>query len=82
MSLEEQRDMTLESLKVLEGKVENVLAQQQVLGQERDRLRDELKAAQDKIAAMTGQLEEIERERLEVRTRVDSLLGRLDELSV
>ena len=74
--------MTLDSLKVLENKVEKVLSLQSALGEERDRLRQELDAAHAKIESMTGQLAEIERERSEIKTRVNSLLGRLEELNL
>ena len=74
--------MTLDSLKVLESKVEGVLSRQMALGQERDRLRSELSAAQAEIETITSRLAEVERERAEVKTRVDGLLERLDELGV
>lgn len=34
------------------------------------------------IESMTGRLAEIERERAEIKSRVDGLLGRLDELGL
>lgn len=74
--------MALDSLKVLEEKVANVLARQSALGEERDRLREELSAALSKIEAINGRLAEVERERTEVKTRVDGLLERLDEIGV
>lgn len=74
--------MALDTLKVLEEKVGNVLRRQSALGEERDRLREELSAALAKIEAITGRLSEIEREREEVRARVDGLLERLDEIGV
>ncbi len=80
--LEERGCMALDSLKVLETKVERVLTLQSALGEERDRLKQELDEARSRLESMTDQLAEIERERAEIRTRVDSLLGRLEELNV
>ncbi len=74
--------MALDSLKVLETKVERVLSLQSALGEERDRLRQELASARAQLETMTGQLAEIERERAEIRNRVDTLLGKLDKLNV
>jgi chromosome segregation ATPase len=74
--------MALDSLKVLESKVESVLSRQSALGQERDRLQQELGEARAMIESMTGRLAEIERERAEIKSRVDGLLGRLDELGL
>ncbi len=74
--------MALDNLKVLETKVEKVLALQSALGEERDRLRKELEEARSRIEAMTGQLADIERERGEIRNRVDGLLGRLEDLDL
>lgn len=74
--------MTLDSLKVLESKVEAVLSRQAAMGQERERLTSELREARATIEAMTGRLAEIERERAEIKNRVDGLLGRLDELGM
>jgi|GEM_PF-2094833 len=74
--------MTIDSLKVLESKVEGVLSRQLALGEERDQLRVDLEAARKQIESISGQLAEAERERAAVKTRVESLLGRLDELNL
>ncbi len=74
--------MALDNLKVLETKVEQVLALQSVLGEERNRLRKELAEARALIEAMTGQLADIERERGEIKSRVDGILGRLEALDL
>ncbi len=74
--------MALDSLKVLETKVETVLSLQAALGEERDRLRQELGEARGMIESMTGRLAEIERERSEIKNRVDGILARLDEIGM
>jgi len=74
--------MSLDSLKVLETKVESVLARQLALGAERDELRQQLDAARAEIEAISGRLAEAERERASIKDRVESLLGRLDQLNL
>ena len=80
--LEESGHMSLESLKVLEGRVDDVLARHSAMSAERDRLREQLQHAQARIAELTGQLETYERERSQIRGRVESILGRLEGLDL
>lgn len=80
--LEESVPMSLESLKVLEGKVEDAMARYVNLLAERDRLQEELKQAQVRIAEMSGQLAVFEKERTQVRAKVESILGRLEGLDL
>lgn len=74
--------MSLESLRVLESKVDDVLARQAALGEERRRLEQELGQARAKIEEMAGQLADIERERSEIRKRVEGLLQRLEGINL
>ncbi len=80
--LEESAHMSLESLKVLEGRVDDVLARHTALSAERDRLQEQLRQAQTRIAELSGQLETYERERAQIRGRVESILGRLEGLDL
>jgi FtsZ-binding cell division protein ZapB len=80
--LEESVRMSLESLKVLEGKVEDAVARYAALAAERDRLQEQLAQAQARIAEMSGQLAVYEKERAQVRARVESILGRLEGLDL
>jgi len=73
--------MSLESLRILESKVDDVLARQAALGEERKRLEVELGEARAKIESMAGQLAEVERERSEIRKRVEGLLQRLEGIN-
>jgi chromosome segregation ATPase len=80
--LEESVHMSLESLKVLEGRVDDVLARHSAVCAERDRLKEQLEQAQARIAELSGQLESCERERTQIRGRVESILGRLEGLDL
>jgi len=80
--VEESFHMSLESLKVLEGRVDDVLGRHASLCAERDRLQEQLAQAQVRIAEMKGQLDTYERERAQVRARVESILGRLEGLDL
>jgi chromosome segregation ATPase len=80
--VEERFHMSLESLKVLEGRVDDVLGRHASLCAERDRLQEQLVQAQARIAEMKGQLDTYEKERAQVRARVESILGRLEGLDL
>jgi TolA-binding protein len=80
--VEESVSMSLESLKVLEGRVGDILGRHAHVVAERDRLQEQLKQAQARIAEMSGQLETYEKERAQVRARVESILGRLEGLDL
>ncbi len=74
--------ITVDSLKLLESKVEEILSRNGSLGQERDELRQKLAQAQAQVESMTERLAAAEREREEVRGRIDALLERLADLEV
>lgn len=80
--LEESTHMSLENLKVLEGRVDNVLTRHAAVCAERDRLHAQLQEAHGRIAEMKGQLDTYEKERAQVRARVESILGRLEGLDL
>jgi chromosome segregation ATPase len=80
--LEESIGMTLDSLKVLEGRLDDVLGRHRALSSERDRLKEQLRQAQARIATISGQLETYEKERAQIRARVESILGRLEGLDL
>jgi len=80
--LEESIGMTLDTLKVLEGRLDDVLGRQRSLCTERDRLKEALDQAQARIKALSGQLETYEKERAQIRARVESILGRLEGLDL
>jgi chromosome segregation ATPase len=80
--LEESHRMSLDSLKVLEARVTDVLTRHAAVCAERDRLHEQLKQAQARVAEIAGRLEVYERERAQVRARVESILGRLEGLDL
>jgi septal ring factor EnvC (AmiA/AmiB activator) len=80
--VEDRGAMGLESLRVLETRVDDVVARHAALAAERDRLQSELRAAQARIAELTAQLETFEKERGQIRARVESILGRLEGLDL
>jgi chromosome segregation ATPase len=80
--LEEADHMDLDSLKVLEGRVEDILSRQAALSAERDRLQVALEEAQRRVGELQRQVDTYERERTQVRARVESILGRLEGLDL
>jgi len=80
--VEDHTFMSLESLKVLEGRVDDVLGRHAALVKERDRLQGELRAAHQAIADLTAQVEASEKERGQIRAKVESILGRLEGLDL
>ena len=80
--VEDQRHMSLESLKVLEGRVNDVVTRHGAIVAERDRLQSELREAQSRIEALSAQVEAFEKERGQIRARVESILGRLEGLDL
>jgi chromosome segregation ATPase len=80
--VEERVSMSLESLKVLEGRVDDVLTRHATVCAERDTLRNQLNEARSRIAEMSARLEGVEKERAQIRARVESILGRLEGLDL
>ncbi len=80
--VEDTRPMSFDTLKVLEGRVDDVLTRHATVRAERDRLVEQLREAQARIQQLTGQVESYEKERAQVRARVESILGRLEGLDL
>jgi chromosome segregation ATPase len=74
--------MSLETLKVLEGRVDDILTRHARVVAERDRLQEQLQQAQARIDELAGRLDGYEKERAQVRARVESILGRLEGLDL
>ena len=80
--VEDRRAISLDSLKVLESRVDDVVSRHAAMAADRERLQTELGAAQTRIAELTAQLETYEKERGQIRARVESILGRLEGLDL
>ncbi|MFN8645002.1 MAG: cell division protein ZapB [Candidatus Binatia bacterium] len=80
--VEDHRFMSLDTLRVLEGRVDDVVTRHAALAAERDRLQAELREAHTRIKDLTAQLETFEKERGQIRARVESILGRLEGLDL
>ena len=74
--------MDIERLKLLEVRVEELLAAHAALCRERDQLRSQLGEAQARIEGLVGQLQRQEQERAEVRVHVERIMSRLDALNL
>jgi septal ring factor EnvC (AmiA/AmiB activator) len=74
--------MSLDSFKVLERRIDDIVARHAAACAERDRLQEQLKQAQAHISEISGQLATFEKERAQVRARVESILGRLEGLDL
>ena len=80
--VEESDSMSLDSLKVLEGRVESVLTRHAAVCAERDRALEQLREAQARVEQLAGQVAGYEKERAQVRARVESIMGRLEGLDL
>lgn len=74
--------MGLDTLKVLEAKIEELLLQHAAVCEERDQLREQLAAAQTQSEEAVKAHQQMEVERMEVKARVEQILGRLDGLGL
>ena len=74
--------MSLDTLKVLEEKIEELLLRHAVVCEERDRLREQLAGVEEQSQNAVRAHEEMELERMEVKAKVEQILGRLDGLGL
>lgn len=68
----------MDSLKLLETKIDQMLAQHTKVCEERDRLTQEVAQAQARTAELAARARESEQERAEIKARIERILGRLD----
>lgn len=74
--------MDVEKLKLLESRIEAMLNQHATVCKERDQLHAQLGQAQSRMKEVTTQLQRYEQERAELKTRVERLLSRLEDLNL
>jgi septal ring factor EnvC (AmiA/AmiB activator) len=74
--------MSLENLKLLETKIGEFVDEHERVRQEHESLLQRLKEREAQLEAATAQLKQLEQERVEVRTRLERILGRLEGLDL
>jgi septal ring factor EnvC (AmiA/AmiB activator) len=74
--------MDLESLKLLETKLDRFLSEHGKMRQERDQLSERLKEREQEFVEMTARLKGYEQERSELKARLERILSRLDGLDL
>jgi septal ring factor EnvC (AmiA/AmiB activator) len=74
--------MSVDRLKHLESRIDEMLAHSTAVCEERDRLRQQLASAQARIDEMAVQIRQHEAERAEVKAHVERIMGRLDGLDL
>ncbi len=74
--------MDLESLKILEAKIDQFLNQHEQVREQHDTLLERLKEREKQLAELTGQLKQYEQERSEIRARLEWILSRLENLDL
>ena len=70
--------MDLESLKLLETKIEQFVDQHEHVREQHDTLVQRLKDKEKQLAETTAQLKRYEQERVEIKSRLERILSRLE----
>jgi FtsZ-binding cell division protein ZapB len=70
----------IDTLSHLEDRIQKAVALVARLRQERDAARNDLGQAQEANAQLTEEIEALRAERQQVRTRIEKLLGHIDQL--
>jgi septal ring factor EnvC (AmiA/AmiB activator) len=81
-ALEIQTPMDLENLKLLEGRIGQLLDQHERLREQHEVLLQRLKEREKQVAEVTGQLRHYEQERSEIRSRLERILTGLEGLGL
>jgi septal ring factor EnvC (AmiA/AmiB activator) len=81
-TLDVSNPMDLESLKVLEARIDQFLNQHEQVREQHDTLQERLKEREGQLAELTAQLKQYEQERSEIRVRLERILSRLGKLDL
>jgi septal ring factor EnvC (AmiA/AmiB activator) len=74
--------MSLDSLKLLESKIGEFVERHEQVRREQNQLREQLRDRDKKLAEAATQLKRFEKERVELRARLEKILGRLNALEL
>lgn len=74
--------MDLENLKLLEGRIGQLLDQHERLREQHEALRRQLEEREKQVAEVADQLQHYERERCEIRSRLERILTRLEGMGL
>jgi septal ring factor EnvC (AmiA/AmiB activator) len=74
--------MDLENLKLLESKINQFVDQHERVRQSHESLLQSLKDRDRQLAELTSQVKQYERERVEIKTRLERILSRLNGLDL
>ncbi len=80
--LDISKAMGLESLKILEAKIDQFLDQHEQVREQQETLLQRLADREKQLAEVTGQLKQYEQERAEIRARLERILSRLESLDL
>ena len=74
--------MDLESLKLLEVRIDQFLDQHEQVREQHDTLQERLKEREVQLVELTAQVKQYEQERSEIRVRLERILSRLGKLDL
>jgi len=74
--------MDLESLKLLESKIEQFVDRHEAVREQHETLLGRLKEQEKQLAEATAQLKRYEQERAEIRSRLERILSRLESVDL
>ena len=80
--LDVSNTMGLESLKILEAKIDQFLGQHEQVREQHDTLLERLEEREKQLAEANEQLKQYEQERSEIRVRLERILSRLGNLDL
>ena len=74
--------MGFENLEQLEGKINRLIENHERVKREKDSIERKLAEKESEWHHLQGQIRRYERERIELRERIDKIIGQLDNMNV